>query len=382
MRIGLDTRFLTHPQRGGFKTYTVNLVNSIHRLDDENQYFIYLDRPFEMDKLPIKKNFNYRIVNGTIPVLGMPLREQVLLRHHVIRDRLDILHSLCNTAPVGVGTKTVITLHDTIQVTTKDKLMGPSNIKSWMIGVYSKWSITRSLPTSDRVITVSEYEKSQIVDLFDVPRERIAVTHLAANEVFRPTKPEDKVNLCREVEGKFIIRGDYLLGVGYEDRKNIPLLIEAYRHLIFEFPELTLVIVSADENRRLYLQKLVRDHHLDGRVIILGSVSMTDMSALYNLAKIFVFPSERESFGLPPLEAIACGTPTIAMNSSSLPEILNDGALLVDGKDASKWSDAIRVVLTDDRMRLEMIERGLRRASELNWESCARKTIQIYSHLA
>ena len=95
-----------------------------------------------------------------------------------------------------------------------------------------------------------------------------------------------------------------------------------------------------------------------------------------------MFPSERESFGLPPLEAISCGAPTIAMNSSSLPEILGEGALFVEGKNVQQWADTLRKVLVDPNLRLKMIENGLRRASELNWENCARNTIQVYQQVA
>jgi glycosyltransferase involved in cell wall biosynthesis len=381
MKIGLDARFLTHPQRGGFKTYTVNLINAIHRLDDENQYFIYLDRPVDMDTLPVKQNFNYRIVSGTLPVIGMPFREQVLLRRQIAKDRLDILHSLCNTAPVERGIKRITTLHDTIQVTTKIRFMDPPGFKYWMIMAYSKWAIKRAIRNPDWVITVSEFEKSQILKLFHLPEDHIVVTHLAANSTFNPVGPDERSTLCLEIKKKFGLLENFILGVGFEDRKNIPLLIDAFQHLAQDFPQTNLVIVSAEENKQRYFRQLVKDHHLDERVTILGSVAATDLIGLYNLAKVFVFPSERESFGLPPLEAIACGTPTVAMNSSSLPEILGNGALFVDGKDPQKWADAIRAILTDENLRSQMIERGLERASELSWDNCARNTIQAYTQV-
>ena len=382
MRIGLDARFLTHPQRGGFKTYTTNLINAIHRLDDENQYFIYLDRPTEMKDLPAKPNFNYRIVQGTLPVVGMPVREQVLLRRRTSQDQLDVFHSLCNTAPVGSGIKRITTLHDTIQVTTKIRFMDPPGFKYWMIMAYSKWAIKRSIKGMGRILTVSEYEKAEIVDLFKIPGERVVVTHLAANAIFKPVSSEEKAAMRAEIVHKFGVSGDFILGVGFEDRKNIPLLIKAYKLLGSDLKEIKLVVVAAEEHKRQSFLQLVKELHLDGQVIILGSVAAIDLLGLYNLAKVFVFPSERESFGLPPLEAIACGTPTVAMNSSSLPEILGEGALLVEGKDPQNWADILRSVLVDEKLRSVMIARGLKRAAELNWDSCARKTIQVYTQQA
>jgi len=383
MRIGIDARFLTHPQRGGFKTYSINLINAIHQLDAKNEYCIYVDRPYEPGQVLIKKNFHYRIVSGTFPIIGMPLREQALLRSYISKDHLDIFHSLCNTAPIGLKVKQITTLHDTIQVTLKIRLNGLRNLKYGMITLYSKWAIMQSLKNPGHIITVSAYEKSQILNLRnEIEPSSITVTHLAASEIFKQAPPHERRALSEEIYNKFAITGEYLLGIGYEDRKNIPLLIEAFHQLASEFSDLNLVIVAAEEGRKLYFQQLVEKYQLGERVRILGSVSPADLFALYNLAKIFVFPSERESFGLPPLEAISCGAPTVAMNSSSLPEILGEGAFFVEGKNVQQWVDTLRMVLIDQNLRSKMVESGLRRASELNWENCARNTIQVYEQVA
>jgi len=339
-----------------------------------------LDRtPLDYDKLPSKDNISYRIISGNFPVIGMPLREQVLLRRYLYKDRLDVFHSLCNTAPVGITMKNIITLHDTIQVSTNIGLQNFSDLWYWLVTVYSRWSIHATIHDSFRIITVSEYEKQKILDFFQISdNDKVVVTHLAPHAIFRPADPGEKAGLRKMIGKKFNIHSDYLLGIGYEKRKNIPLLVEAFRQLANEFINLNLVIVVADEDKRIYFQKLASRYNLDERVIVLGSVSATDLYVLYNLAKVFVFPSERESFGLPPLEAISCGTPTIAMNSTSTPEILEDGAMLIDGKDADKWAEAIRTVLVDNDVRSRMTERGLKRAAELSWEKCARKTIDMY----
>jgi len=378
MRIGLDARFLTHPQRGGFKTYTQNLITAISRLDEENEYFIYVDRLYEPGILPSKKNFTFRILGGTLPLLGMIFREQILLPIYVWVDKVEILHSLCNTAPVFVPAKKVVTLHDTIQVTSSGVLKDLSNIKAWGIAAYSKWSVLRYIHKSDCIITVSEFEKRGIIDLFGIPREGVTVTHLAPNLIFKPASPIKKDEFRATLLEKFSIKKDFILSVGFEDRKNIPLVIEMYKKMSHEFPNLNLVIVSADMSKVLLFQETVKSCYLNDRVTILGPTEPSDLLMLYNLAKVFVFPSERESFGLPPLEAISCGVPTIAMKASSLPEILGDGALLIDGKDIQKWTDAIRHVLVDTNYQRGMIERGLKRASELSWDQCARETIDAY----
>ncbi len=124
------------------------------------------------------------------------------------------------------------------------------------------------------------------------------------------------------------------------------------------------------------------DLQLENRVSILPSMRAAVLKVLYKTAEVFVFPSRREGFGLPPLEAMACGTPTIAMNLTSIPEIVQDGALLIDGAGAQTWADAIERVLKDDGLRKRLVGRGLKRASELTWEACARKTRKVYQEVS
>jgi glycosyltransferase involved in cell wall biosynthesis len=383
MRVGIDARFLTHPQRGGFKTYTENLIEAISQVDDgDDQYVIYLDGHGGLDRLPSGGNFTYRVVTGGLPLVGMVVREQVLLPRHASRDDLDVFHSLCNTAPTGLPVKQVVTLHDTIQVTSRRRIHHPSDVRAWAIDTYSRWAILRSIHDASRVITVSHSERAEIVRLFNIPQERVLVTHLAANAIFRPAKPEEIVSLRADLARRFRITDPYVLAIGYEERKNIPLVIEAFRRLAPDVPAINLVIVCAELHSRNRYKALVADCGLTGRVILLGSASAADLYALYSLATAFVFPSERESFGLPPLEAISCGIPTVAMKASSLPEVLQDGALLVEGKDPARWSDAIRSVILDEGLRTALAERGLKRAAALSWKRCARETIQVYRELA
>jgi len=383
MRIGIDARFLTHPQPGGFKTYTASLIQALTQIDDVNQYVIYVDRASSESELPRAKNFSYQVVDGTVPVLGVPVREQLGLRRFIQRDQLDIVHFLCNTATVNLQHKTIVTLHDTIQVTSKQQFSLTARLaqyKSWAIESYSKWTILRTVKSVERLITVSNSEKTQIMQHLQIPTERIAVTHLAAGPVFVPASSDQKAAWKLELQQRFglSLKGKLILGVGYEPRKNIPMLIEAFACLASDFPEWQLVVVAAEPNRRNAFQELIAKRHLSDRAVVLGQQSASDLAQLYNATDIFVFPSEYESFGLPPLEAMACGVPTIAMNSSSIPEIVEDGALLVDGKDPQTWANAIQRVATNSKFRSELVQRGLKRASEMTWQNCARETLQIY----
>lgn len=381
MKIGIDARFLTHPQRGGFKTYTENLIKALSLVDSTNTYVLYVDRPPAEATLPKKDNFTCQVVDIKLPIIGMPIREQITVRRHIAQDNLDIVHFLCNTAPVGVPVKFVVTLHDIIPLTTPQTFeyaTGLSAYKCWAISAYSRLTIRKTAQSASKIITVSSYEKTQIREHLGIAPERICVTHLAPNPLFTPASQELKKKWRSKIDQKFGIQSRFILAVGYEPRKNIPLLIEAFSRFAQDYPHINLVIVAAEEQSRGFFQQLAHEWNMDERVIVLGAVSPNDLVVLYNLADVFVFPSERESFGLPPLEALACGTPVVAMKMTSIPEILQDSALLVEGKDVQTWADAIVQVIMDDNLRSSLANKGLRQAAKFSWERCARETLEVY----
>jgi len=385
MRIGIDVRFLTHPQVGGFKTYTENLIRALSQVDDTNDYVLYLDRPPNGAALPKAPNFSYRTVPGISPYLGMPWREQVMLRRRIVQDNLDVVHFLCNTAPIHLQHPFVVTLHDTIQVAHNapfDLTQSLADQKQWLMTNYSKWSILKSIRQAHRVITVSQYEKQQIEHQLQVAPQRIVVTHLAANPVYRHGCPEQQQQWHTLLQQEYGLGRKFILGIGYEPRKNIVLVMEAFAKLAPVHPDLDLVVVAAQENIRHTFQQVANQLHLTGRIHFLGSQSPERLAMLYNLTEAFVYPSERESFGLPPLEALACGTPTLAMNLTSLPEVLQDGAMLIDGKEPATWAAAIHHVLTNESLRAELVQRGLRQANRLSWQQCARETVAVYQAIA
>ena len=383
MRIGIDARFLTHPQRGGFKTYTINLIKALSSVDNENEYIFYVDRELEDTSIFENRNGNFKIkvVENKFPAVGMPVREQLFLRKQIKNDRVDVVHFLCNTATANLNRPYIITLHDTIQLTTRpgfDLKKGYFTNKRAAINAYSRWAIERTARAAKKIITVSSFQKEQIADHLNIPPERIGVTPLAPNAIFRMACPQQRQEWRKFIAEKYGIGNCFILTVGYEPRKNIPFLIEVFASMHLEFPELELVIVAAEEKSRLSFRELAEECSVEDRVRILEAVSIEELVMLYNLTTVFAFPSEREGFGLPPLEALACGAPVVAMDATSLPEILEDGALMVKNKDIKAWRDAIASVVANDRLRFALIEKGLEQAAKFSWEACARLTLAIY----
>jgi glycosyltransferase involved in cell wall biosynthesis len=383
VRIGIDARFLTHPQMGGFKTYSENLIRAILNVDEVNQYVIYIDRAPADGSLPQKQNCLYKVVGGANSVGGMPIREQIYLRSQIAKDRLDLIHFLCNTTTIGLSDEYVLTLHDTIQITEhKEFWFSRSDLKNLALTWYSKWVILMAVKNARRIIAVSHYEKDQILQRLPIPPERIQVIYEAPNPIYSPVDCDLKDQWRTEIINRYHIRGKFILGVGYEPRKNIPLLMKAFSLVSSKLFDHNLVVVASNEQRRQYFQQLAKQLNLNEQVVIVGRVPDLDMLILYNLTEVFVFPSEREGFGLPPLEAIACGAPTLVMHGSSLPEILQDGVLYISDNNPQTLADGILRVVMDQDLRAKLIARGLQRASEFSWYKCAQETIDVYNRVA
>ena len=384
LRIGIDARFLTHAQPGGFKTYTEGLVEGLRLVDDVNSYFLYIDRPPSAGQLPSAANFTYRVVQSRLPVLGMPAREQIALPRRMMADRLDVLHFLCSTAPLKLPPKSVITLHDTIQLAEPQLCVYGTGLarhrRRVMLG-YSSWVIRRIARLASCLITPSLYERELISRYLGISLRRIHVTPEAPTRRLVRWSTGEKEKGRTKAEG-WGVRGRFVLGVGYEPRKNIPLLIEAFARLARDQPALQLVVAAAEAQCRRVFQHLAREAGVGGQTLILGAISGDDLGVLFRLAEMFVFPSEREGFGLPPLEAMACGVPVVALRCSSTPEVLGDAALLLEEKNADVLAAAMSRVLVDHDLRATLIDKGLKRAAEFSWERCARQTIEVYREVA
>lgn len=378
MRIGIDARFLTHPQRGGFKTYTEHLVQALERIDHENEYVLYVDRPpQETDLVPRQKNFVARVVRGTQPFYGMPWREQVSLVRHLRRDRLDVFHAPCLSAPLLHSVPMVVTIHDMIwSYPTRYSAGNRNRLMEWYYRIAPLLAARRARA----IITVSNASKQSIVDLLKIDSRRIFVTYAAAKDIYRPTKDTKPFTGDASKEVKY----DYVLGIGSADpRKNIRTLIHAYSKLPRDLMEkYHLVIVWTHASLASETLAAIQGLQISEYVHFLYDVGDPQLVSLYNRATLFVFPSLDEGFGLPPLEAMACGTPVIAADNSSIPEIVGSAALLFPAKNVETLAELIQQVLRDTALQSQMRSRGLERATQFSWEKCATQTLHVYQEVA
>ncbi|MDP9368698.1 MAG: glycosyltransferase family 4 protein [Chloroflexota bacterium] len=295
------------------------------------------------------------------------LWEQTVLPVLARRDRLDVLHGPVNIAPLLVPCPTVVTVHDLAYLRLPDRL--PAGRRRYFS------ALTRaSARRAARVLAVSESTKRDVVELLEVPEDRVAVTPLAADAGFRPVTGEALDAFLGEQR---IVR-PFVLSVGtLEPRKNLPALLRAFGRIAPEVPH-DLVLAGPEGWMTDEIHETRRRLGLGDRVRFTGYVETAMLPAWYSAADLFVYPSLYEGFGLPPLEAMACGTPVVTSDVSSLPEVVGDAALTVPPTEETALAEAMRRVLEDRVLAADLQARGLERAREFSWRRTAALTVAAY----
>jgi glycosyltransferase involved in cell wall biosynthesis len=303
-----------------------------------------------------------------IPVLNT-LSNHLRLPRILRKLDLDILHGLCDFIPLGGGGyKRVFTVHDLTG------LLFPETHKL-AVALNHRLIMPLELKTSDAVIAVSENTKHDLIKHFNVDEGRIHVVYEGVDSTFRSCDTS-------EVKSKYGLDFPFILYVGtLEPRKNIPRLLNAFKKLVDSGISHRLVVAGRSGWKYAGILESVGKLGLTGRVVFTGYVPREDLPGLYSLADVFVFPSLYEGFGLPVLEAMACGTPVVCSNTSSLPEVAGDAALTVDPLDVEGLAESMERVLTDGGLADKLRKRGLKQAAGFTWEYAAGKTLKVYEGL-
>jgi len=296
--------------------------------------------------------------------------EQVIFPRVCQQDGVDVAHVPYFAPPLRPTTPIVVTIHDLIP------LILPAYRGPLLVRLYTHL-VAAATRRADAIIADSEASKRDIVRLLGIPDERVQVIYLAVDRRFRPIT--DKAHL-EDVRQKYCLPANYILYLGgFDQRKNLATLLKAFKRLT---SDMQLVIAGRLPARDTPFfpdpRRMVREFGLEGRVAFIGWVLEEEKPALYSMAKVFVFPSLYEGFGLPPLEAMACGTPVVASNVSSLPEVVGDAGLLVDPCDAAGLAEAMAALLDDEQLREGLGQKGLEQARRFSWEETARETLKVY----
>jgi glycosyltransferase involved in cell wall biosynthesis len=374
LRIGINARLLFYPKIRGWNRYTINLLTELPALGVD--LVLYSDRPVDrayLDRLP-PGSFTLRQREG----LRLTAWEHSWLPRQARADGLDVLHSPYNVGlPWSCSVPRVLTLHDAIDFIYYDRRasflqkLSRGNLQTRLL----HW-IART--RAERIITVSEHAKGDIVSFLGVPASKVSVIHEAADPVLhRPVSAEDR----HRVRARHALPGRYVFYVGgWERRKNIPFLVRGFAAA--GLGDVSLVLAGGRAEHRADLTALAADLGVAERLHLLDWVEEKDLPALYAEALAFAYPSEYEGFGLQLCEAMAQGCPTLASRATCLPEVLGDGGETFALDDPSELAALLRRTASDPAFREDLSRRALARSSAFSWRKTAEETVSVYRDLA
>lgn len=370
MRIGFDAR-LVYYQQAGIGQYIIHLVQALARLlkpnghrqsNSRRELWVFRSRKAPPLDLPTW------VRQAKLWTPSHHRFESTALRTELTGRRLDLLHSPDFIPPFGGRFRSVITVHD-LNFIHFPEFLTPESSRYY-------GQIDRAVKRADHILTDSHSTRDDVLNHLGVPPRRVTTVHLAPSPVFRPITNRQEV---RRSALRYGLPPDFIIFVGtLEPRKNIPTLLKAFRQLHDRNFDVHLAAVG----RKGWLYKdifaTVTELKLAEYVHFLENVSNEDLARLYNAARCLTLPSYYEGFGLPPLEAMACGTPVVVSDRSSLPEIVGDAGLLIDPDSPEDLCEALARVLEDSDLRASLRQKGLRRSGEFSWAKAARETMAVY----
>ncbi len=353
----------------GNETYITGLIEALAAVDCENRYTLYVTKSQAVRKFAHRwPNFELRRTLPHTPLVRIP----VSLVAQLCRHRVDLLH-VQFTAPPITPCPVVATVHDL----AFEHLPETFRRRSWLqLRLTVRWTAKRAA----HIIVPSEYTRRDLIATYGIAPDRITVTPLAAAERFAPVDAERVRRVCAQ----YGIDGPYILAVGsIQPRKNLGRLFAAYERLQRKSAQGKLPrLVVVGRRAWLFEATLRAAERLGDRVLFTDYVPEEDLPPLYAGALCFVYPSFFEGFGLPPLEAMQCGTPVLVGNRTSLPEVVGEAGLMVNPFDEAELAEALERLIEDAALRAELSRRGLERARQFNWHRTARLTLDAYKKAA
>jgi glycosyltransferase involved in cell wall biosynthesis len=378
MRIGINAHLLAFTEnyrQAGLSRYIYELMLRLPTIEREDCFTVFVgDGPLPAAFLEAKPA-NLKFAHSRLPTAKAPVRiawEQTILPLACKKERLDLLHCPVNVRPFVSPCPTIVTIHDLIF------LRYPENFKPARQR-YLKAMTTWSARHATHIIAVSETTRRDTIELLGVRPDKVTTVHNGVSERFKRLPDEARVKFMRDKQ----LAGRVILYVGtLEPRKNLVTLLRAFAAISEQpaFSDVTLVIGGS---KGWYYEEIFNTAEqlgltALGRVRFLGRVPDDELPMWYNIASIFAYPSLYEGFGLPALEALACGTPVVVSNTSCFPEVVGNAGVLLDPRDVRSWAESIRQLLTNLEVTAELSKKGLTQATNFSWDQSARKTAGVY----
>ena len=370
MRIGIEAQRIFRKNKHGMDFVVLQEIKELQKLDTKNEYFVFV-APGEDRCIEDSKNVHIIVIGGRF----YPIWEQYSLPKAIKEVNIDILHCTSNTAPIRCHAPLILTLHDIIFLEPRDKTN--HSFYQNMGWFYRRLVVPHILKKCRRIITVSDFEKNNITSKLDIPEDRMAMIYNGYNEWF---KPEVEPNFTFK---KYIDTAGYFFFLGNTDpKKNTERTLIAYAKYLKK-SDVKRKLLMADLDRAYLGEILLRNHieHIRKMIVNPGYIVNSDLPNIYNNAFAFLYPSLRESFGIPLLEAMACGTPVITSNTSSMPEIGGPYAILVNPESPDEIAEMMLKLETDDEFYQQQEEVGLQRAKLFSWRNTAERLLEVYEEV-
>lgn len=375
MKIAIEAQRIFRKNKHGMDFVALEAIRELQELDKQNEYYILVS-PGE-DRC-LNETHNFHIVEIKVPTY--PLWEQYGLPRALKRIKPDMLHCTSNTAPLYCNVPLVLTLHDVIFM---EKRQGKksSSLYQQMGWYYRRWNVPRILRKCTQIITVSHFEAARISSVMNIPQEKILTVYNGFSHHFRQVGRSEYASTVN----KYCESPNYFFFLGNTDpKKNTLRTLKAYARYLQQSRTNVCHLLIADLDESVidaYLQE-GGITHIKPYLRFPGYIANTDLPAIYSGAQAFIYTSLRESFGIPILEAMACGTPVITSNTSAIPEIAGEGAILVDPTDEKAIADKMLHVAQDREYCVQQIEYGLQRVKNFSWRRTAEELLKVYQSLS
>lgn len=367
MRIGIEAQRVFRRNKHGMDYVVLQEIKELQKIDHKNEYFVFVAPG--VDRC-LKDTENVHII-----VIGesfYPVWEQITLPMAVKKYNLDILHCTSNTAPIFCDIPLVLTLHDIIFLEPRDK--NNKSLYQNMGWLYRRKVVPKILEKCLRIITVSNFEKQNIIQKLNIPEKRMAMIYNGYNDWFKPLRD------AADIYQSYIEKPGYFFFLGNTDpKKNTERTLIAYSRYL-EKSTIKRKLLMADLDKT-YLNGIIERNHIDNireQIVMPGYIVNSDLPYIYNSAFAFLYTSLRESFGIPLLEAMACGTPVITSNTSSMPEIGGNDAILINPENPKEITEMMLRLENDEDFYNQQKEIGLKRASLFSWRKTAEQLLSLY----
>lgn len=361
MLIGIDASRANKPKKTGVEWYSYHLIQELKKIDKDNRYFLYTDRPLTGDLAQCPPNFEERILSWPLPRFWTLGRLSWEMKFG--KEVPDILFVPAHTIPLLQPRRTVVTVHD----------IGFEHfpeLYQWADKLYHRFTIRFIKRFADKIITVSNFSKKDLVDFYRISPEKIEVVYNGYDN--------DHYKLIENQIRKIV--EPYLLFIGrLEEKKNIPALVRAFGEFKLRHSQdkHKLVLIGKPGFGFERAEKLMARYHIQDQIVLPGWVGDEELPLWLAGAELFVFPSLFEGFGIPVLEAFACGCPVICSKTTSLPEVAGEAALMFDPANTHEIVTRLEQVLFNPEVRDSLREKGFRQAQHFSWHKCARETLDV-----